>query len=130
MRLSGFRGYEVSYFRCALRVKPLHIFLQQPIGIGDPLVLAQMFRPGRDEESLNDASFVGGILEYTPPIGAVAAPFISELINGLQELLAILRTNAVFDGDKDWPSIVVDAVDRQRRRPMHGGRQVDAGPSL
>jgi hypothetical protein len=30
---------------------------------------------------------VGGILEYAPPIGAVAAPFVSELFKGLQELL-------------------------------------------
>jgi hypothetical protein len=89
-----------------------------------------MLRPRRDEESLNDAFFVGGILEYAPAIGTVAAPFISELFNDLQELLPILRTNAVFDCDEDWPSVMVDRVGHERRRPMHGGRQVVASASL
>jgi hypothetical protein len=58
--------------------------LDDAIGVGDPFVLTQMLRPRRDEESLDDASFVGGILEYAPPIGPVATSFVAELFNGLQ----------------------------------------------
>jgi len=86
-------------FGRAVEMETVHAFLDQAVGICNSLVLAQMLRPGGDEESLDDASFADGILEYAPAIGAVAAPFISELFNGLQELLPILRTNAVFDCD-------------------------------
>jgi hypothetical protein len=124
------RSDEMCDLGRAVEMETAHAFLDQAIGIRNSLVLAQMLRPGRDVESLDDASFVGGILEYAPAIGTVAASFISELFNDLQELLPILRTNAVFDCDEDWPSVVIDRVGRERRRPMHGGRQVDTSPSL
>jgi hypothetical protein len=124
------RSNEMCDLGRAVEMETVDAFLDEAISIGNSLVLAQMLRPRRDEESLDDASFVGGILEYASPIGAVAAPFVSELFKGLQELVPILRTNAVFDCDEDWPSVVVDGMGRERRRPMHGGRQVDASPSL
>ena len=117
-------------FGGAVQLETLHAFLDQAIGICNSLVLAQMLRPRRDEKSLDDASFLGGILEHAPAIGAVTAPFMSELLNGLQEQWAILRTNAVFDCDEDWPSVLVDRVGREGRRPMHGRREVEASPSL
>src|SRR5258708_3639039 len=116
-------------FGGAVEMEPVHAFLDETIGICNTLALAQMLRPRGYEESLDDASFVGGILEYPPAIGAVAAPFISELFNGLQELLPVLRTNAVFDRDKDWPSVVMDRVGRERCRPMHGGVRSTPAPA-
>ena len=117
-------------FGRAVEMEAVHAFLDQAIGICNSLVLAQMLCPRRNEESLDDASFVGRILEYVPAIGAVAAPFVSELFNDLQELLPILQTNTVFDCNEDWPSVVFDGAGHERRRPMHGGRQVVASARL
>jgi hypothetical protein len=61
-------------------MEAVYAFLDQAIGVCDPLVLAQMLRPRYDEEDFDDASFVGGILEHAPTIGAVAATFMSELL--------------------------------------------------
>jgi hypothetical protein len=71
-------------FGCIAQEEAVHAILDDAIGVGDPFVLTQMLRPRRVEESLDDASLVGGILEYAPPIGPVATSFVAELFNGLQ----------------------------------------------
>jgi hypothetical protein len=57
------RSNEMRDFGYIAQVEAVHAILDDAIGIGDPFMLAQMLRPRRDEKSLDDASFVGGILE-------------------------------------------------------------------
>src|SRR5579859_2639263 len=106
----------MRHFGRLAQMEAVDAFLDQAIGVRDPLVLAQMLHPRCDKESFDDASFIGGILEHAPAIGAVAAPLMSEVLEGLEKLLPILRTNAVFDRDQDWPAVLVDGVRRERRR--------------
>ena len=62
-----------------------HLALQVGIRIRDALVLAQMFRPGFDHEPFGDLLRIGGVLGHAPAIGAVAATFLGQMIEGMQE---------------------------------------------
>lgn len=74
---------EMRDFGCVAQMEALYAFFDQAIGVCDPLVLAQVLGPRCDEERLDHASFVGGILEHAPTIGAVAATLVSELLKEL-----------------------------------------------
>jgi hypothetical protein len=73
----------MRHFGCIAQIEALYAFFDQAIGVRDPLMLAQVLSPRCDEEGLDDASFVGGILEHAPAIGAVAATLMSDLLKGL-----------------------------------------------
>jgi hypothetical protein len=42
-----------------------------------------MLRPRCDKEGLDDAPFIGGVLEHVPTMGAVAKTLMSELLKDL-----------------------------------------------
>src|ERR1700722_18725775 len=66
---------QMRHLRLALELEALDLRLQHAVRIGDALVLAQVLEPGLDQEGLDEARRVGGVLEYAPRIGAVAPPF-------------------------------------------------------
>jgi len=106
-------------------VKSLDRLLDRPVGLGDPLVLAQVLEPGFHEERFQDASFLGSVLKNSPRIGTVTAALLAELFDCREKRLAVMRIDAVFDGNKHRAAIALDVVGQHRRRPMHRRRQVD-----
>ena len=51
----GFGCDHVRDLRCTLHLETLHLRLQDPVRIGDPLVLPQMFEPTVDQKRLDEA---------------------------------------------------------------------------
>ena len=72
----------------------------------------------------------GGILEHAPGIGSVAATLMSSFASGFEKSSTVLRMDAVFDRHQDRAAIALDILCSERRRPMHGWRQIDAGGGL
>jgi hypothetical protein len=68
---------------CIAQIEALYAFFDQAIGVCDPIMLAQVLGPRCDEEGLDDASFVGRILERAPAIGPVAATLVADLLKDL-----------------------------------------------
>ena len=91
-------------------MKAVHGLFHQAVGIGHTLVLAQMLHPGLDQKGFQDAPGFGGILEYTPGIGTIAAPLVLELRQCFEEGLAVRRANTVFDRDQDRTAIPRDCL--------------------
>ena len=60
-RLRSFGRDHVRDLRRTLQLKTLHLRLQHPVRIGDPLVLAQMLKPTIDQKRLDEACWVGRI---------------------------------------------------------------------
>jgi len=56
-----------------------------------------MLKPGRDHEGLEESSFLGGILEDVPSVGAVPAALLTQLPDGDQERVTFLGSDAVLD---------------------------------
>ena len=79
-RILSIRSDEMRDFGRLSQMEAVHALLHQAIGVCDPLVLAQMLRPRCDQEGLDDAPFIGSILEHVPAIGAIAATLMSELL--------------------------------------------------
>ena len=52
-------------------------------------MLAQMLHPGFDQEGLDHAPFLGGVLEHAPGIGAVAAALVLELRQRFEKSFAV-----------------------------------------
>ncbi len=68
----------MRHLRIAGGVEAANLLLQQTVGFGYALMLAQMFHPAFDEKSLDDTALLGGIFKQAPGIGAVAAPLVLE----------------------------------------------------
>jgi hypothetical protein len=85
------------------------------------LVLSQMVFPRVRKEGFDEAAAIAGVFEDAPAIGAVAAPLSPDLLDSLEERLAILGIDPVVYGDEDWSSRRVDVTRRSRRWPAHGG---------
>src|ERR1700733_13726034 len=68
-------GDEMAHLGCALQMKSQHIVLNQTIGIRDPFMLAKMFHPRTDQECLDDAALISGILEHPPAERAISKAF-------------------------------------------------------
>src|SRR5580704_17738351 len=104
--------------------------LDDPIRIRYALVLPEVLEPGRDHEGLQETSFLGCILEDVPGEGAVPPSLLAQIPDRGQESVTFLGIDAVFDGDQNRPAIRL-RIDRQdRRRPMHGRREIDARTRL
>src|ERR1700719_720218 len=93
-------------------------------------MLAQVLEPGFHEKGLDHASLLGGILEYTPGIGAIAPALVTKLFECAKERFPVARINPVFDRDQHRSPIVLDLIGSDRCRPMHGWRQVDRRAGL
>ena len=98
--------------------------LNDPIRIGHAMVLPEMLKPGRDHEGLEEASLFGGILEDVPSICAIPPALLTQMPDGDEERITLLGGDAVLDRYQYRTAIAI-GVDRQdRRRPMHGRREV------
>ena len=71
-------------------MEPHDLLLKVGIGIGHALVLAQMLGPGFDHEPFQHLLRIGGILGDAPAIGTIAAAFLRQRIDRVQEAVAIL----------------------------------------
>jgi len=98
--------------------------LNDPVRIRHTMVLPEVFKPGGDHEGLEKASFLGRILEDVPSVCPVSPALLTQITDGGQEQLSFLWGDAILDRYQYRTPIVI-GVDRQdRRRPMHGGREV------
>jgi hypothetical protein len=56
----------MGYLGCVAEVKTVNRVLDDPIGIGDPFMLAQVLHPRSDQERLDDTPFLRGVVEDAP----------------------------------------------------------------
>ena len=120
----------MRHLRIAGAVEAEQFFLQQTVGLGDALVLAQMLHPAFDQKSLENATLLRGIFEHAPGISAVAAPLMLEARQRFEKRFAVGGVDAIFDGDQHRTAIVFDRLRGQRCRPMHRRRQIQARAGL
>jgi hypothetical protein len=69
---------------------------------GESLALAKIVDPRLHDESFGDAAGIVDVLEDAPSHGAIAHADISELVNGVNELVVFLWLDAIFDQDSNW----------------------------
>src|SRR6202034_72142 len=98
--------------------------LEEAIGLGDTLVLAQMLEPGVGAKGFDVTPVVRGIFEHAPIVGAVPAAVPRTGGERTQERLAVLRIDVVFDHYQNRTTVRLHGVRRDRRRPMQGGRKI------
>jgi len=96
-----------------------NLALQVGVGIGNPLVLAKVLGPGFHHEPFDDLFRIGTVFGDTPSIGSVAAPFLGECIERMQEGAAMLLLDLVFDQDQDRTTIMGKRA-RQRAARANG----------
>src|SRR6476661_9124358 len=123
-RLIWFGSNEVRDLRCPLSLKPSNRFLQHTIGVGDTLMLTQMFKPGFHQKGLQYPTLLGGILEHAPCVGPIPSPLLSDSFERGQEWLPVFCINFVLDRHQHRPAVVLDLSSNDRSRPMQGGREV------
>src|SRR5205823_2758959 len=104
----GLRSNQVRDFRRTLGLESANDVLQSAIGVGDALVLAQMLEPGVDQKRFHHPPRFGGVFEYPPGIGAVAAALMAEPFERREERLTIARIDSIFHRDQDRTAIVFD----------------------
>src|ERR1700731_3689629 len=93
-------------------------------------MLAQVLQPGFHEKGLDHPSLLGGILEYTPGIGAIAPALLTKLFERAKKRFPAARIDPVFDRDQHRAAIVPDLIGNERCRPMQGWCQVDPRAGL
>ena len=120
----------MRHLRRTLQLKTLHLRLQHPVRIGDPLVLAQMLKPTIDQKRLDEACWVGGILEHAPSIGAVAPALAAEAVERCKECPAPGRIDPILDRHQYRAAIVLDLMAHDRCGPVQRGREIDIAAGL
>jgi hypothetical protein len=98
--------------------------LNDPVRIGHATVLPEMLKPGCDHEGLEEASVLGRILEDVPSVCAIPPALLTQLPDGDEERVTFLGGDAVLDRYQYRTAIAIGVGRRDRRRPMHGGREV------
>jgi hypothetical protein len=76
---------------------------QLTIGLGLPLMLTQMLRPGVDQEYLQITIRDFGITENCPAIRAIATPAPSKFVHCFHEFGCPVWNDGVLDGDHYRP---------------------------
>jgi len=109
-----FRGNQMRDFGRARDMKTGDFVLQHPICVGDAFVLAQVFEPRLDEKCLDKATFLGGILEYCPPVGPVAPALTCQFVHAGEKSVSVSWGNLVFDGHQHRSAVVLDFACRDR----------------
>src|SRR5712692_5390250 len=82
-------GDQMRDLRRAFNVKTVDGVLNHSIGIGDPLMLPQMFKPGFHQKYFHHSTLVGNIFINAPAKGAVAPSPFSKFFEGSQKTFAI-----------------------------------------
>lgn len=93
----------MRYLGRAAEMKTVNRILDDAIGIGDPLMLAQVLHPGFDQERFHDAPFICSVVEDAPRISSVAAPLMLEPCQRFEERGSVLGIDAIFDCDQTGP---------------------------
>jgi hypothetical protein len=89
-----------------------------------------VWEPHLDHESLQEMSFLGGILEDVPCVGAVPLSLLAQVSDRPQEGITFLGIDPVFNRDQNRPAIGLRINRQDWRRPVHGRRKVDAHAGL
>lgn len=97
-----------------------NLALQIGIGIGDPLVLAKMFRPGFDHEPFDQFFRIGRVFRHAPAIGTITAALLGEFIESMQEGGTVVLFDMVFDEDQHGSTVVGDGFCNKRLGPVVG----------
>jgi hypothetical protein len=63
-----------------LQSETLDLLLQSPVGLGDTLVLPEMFQPRFDEECFHEPAPLRYVLENAPRVSAVPVPFSGQVL--------------------------------------------------
>ena len=92
--------------------------LDGPILFGDPVMLAQMLEPARDDEGFDEQMMVGNIAPVAPAHGAVAQADRAQVVEARQELLALRRIDLIFDRDQHRAIVTVDGLVQDGVVPM------------
>ena len=92
--------------------------LDGPILFGDPVMLAQMLEPARDDEGFDEQMMVGNIAPVAPAHCSVPQADRAEQVKPRQKFAALGRVDLIFDGDEHWAVIVVDRQGRVRWQHM------------
>src|SRR5262245_41343031 len=88
-------------------------------------MLTQVLEPGIDQKGLDEASFLGRVLEHVPIVGAVTSPLGCERGDRTQEGGAVAAVDAVLDSDQDWSPIGPDVPRMDGLGPMQRRCEVD-----
>jgi len=83
--------------RCISAVKAADTLLSYLVGLGDPLMLPQMFYPGFKHEMLKISPGLRDVLEHAPGKSAVAASFSAQSGDYCDKRCAFGRIDAVFN---------------------------------
>ena len=100
------------------------VFFHDAIGVGDALMLSQVFQPRIDEECLEHSFGVRNVLVQAPRVGAVALALAAEAPNRRKECFPHFSADPVFDGNQHGTRVVFHGCGEHRRRPVHRGREV------
>lgn len=87
--IAGFGGDQMRDLGFAVAMEATDRFLQRAIGVGNARVLAQMFEPRFEVESLDEVARLGGVFEHVPGIGAIAAALQAEPVDGGKKRIAV-----------------------------------------
>ena len=99
--------------------KVSQILLQEPISIGHTVMLAYVFYPRFDEKCFDEAPRVGSVLEYSPCIRTVALPLVFNFFDCREEVLSMLRINAIFNSHHHRTCIIFHGFGDYRLWPVH-----------
>src|SRR5580765_3994368 len=101
-----------------------HVFFDDAIGVGDALMLSQVFQPRIDEEGLEHSFRVRSILVHAPRVGAVALALAAEAPNSGKKRFAHFSCDPVFERNQHGTRVVFHGYGEHRRRPVHRGREI------
>ena len=82
------------------------VFFDDAIGVGDALMLSQVFQPGIDEECLEHSFGVRSILVQAPRVGAVALALAAEAPNSRKERFPHFSRHPVFERNQHRTRVV------------------------
>src|SRR2546425_7534166 len=110
----GFGSDQVRDRGRAVGVESVNRILQHAVGVRDAFVLAQVFKPGFDEKSLQHPSFDGSVFEYSPRVRTIASTLATEFFKRGEERFAILWIDPIFDRNQHRSPIPLDLVSDDR----------------
>jgi hypothetical protein len=92
-------SYKVCDFWRVSFVESIDNLLEHTIGLSDPFVLPEVFKPRFQAKRLHDVPFFCDVLEYAPRVSAVAPALITKLFKRGEKRLVIMWIDVILDCD-------------------------------